>query len=195
MKHMKSQIAIAICAIASLSGCDKEPTMFEKCFDAEKGKLEKLFESDPFSFGYMRDLHDVMKDTYRQHTALDLATVTEFDKQLVAMRASLTEARDLNPLYQTYKGFYDLFMEGNAGDPDWRDKFNDYRGAEEVCEQDPDCFIYVYDHPEMTALEKQHPEASLWVGFEDEVNLIMKGRDWTVLLGDDFEVEDGMEWN
>lgn len=184
---------LSLVAATSLTGCEKEPTMFEKCFDAEKGKLQKLFESEPFSFGYMRDFHDLMKDTYRQHIALDVATVTELDKQQVAVYASLTEARDSNPLYQTYKGIYDLFMEAKAGDPDWRDKFNDYREAEEVCEKDPDCFIYVYDHPDLAALEKQNPEIGLWDTFGDEANHIMDGRDWTVLLGDDFEVEDGME--
>ena len=193
MKQIKFQIITVICAISSLSGCENEPTMFEKCFDAEKGKLEKLFESEPFSFGYMRDFHDLMKDTYRQHIALDVATVTELDKQQVAMYASLTEARDSNPLYQTYKGIYDLFMEAKAGDPDWRDKFNDYREAEEVCEKDPDCFIYVYDHPDLAALEKQNPERVIWDEHYEGANQIMVGRDWTALLGDNFEVADGME--
>ena len=101
---MRLLMCLGFVAATSLTGCEKEPTMFEKCFDAEKGKLEKRFESEPFAFGYMRDLHDLMKDTYRQHIALDVATVTELDKQQVAMYASLTEARDSTPLYQTYKG-------------------------------------------------------------------------------------------
>ena len=85
---------LGLVAATSLVGCEKEPTMFEKCFAAEKGKLEKLFETEPFSFGYMRDFHDLMEDTYRQHLALDVVTVTELDEQQVAMHASLTEARD-----------------------------------------------------------------------------------------------------
>ncbi len=186
---------LGLVAATSLTGCEKEPTMFEKCFDAEKGKLEKLFEAEPFSFGYMRDLHELTEGTFRQHLALDLATVTELDQQQVAMYESLTEARDSNPLYQTYKGIYDLYMETDTGDSDWRDKFNDYREAKEVCEKDPDCFIYVYDHPDLAALEKQNPERAIWRDYSEGANKIMDGRDWTALLGDDFEVADGMEDN
>jgi hypothetical protein len=167
--------------------------MFEKCFDSEIGKLDKLFESEPFSFGYMRDLHELTEETLRQHMALDLATVVELEKQYAVITESVTKALDSNPLYQTYKGFNDLFMEAKAGDPDWRDKFDDYVEAKEVCENDPDCFIYIWEHPDLIALEKQNPETDLFIAFGDEANQIMEGRDWTSLLGEDFKVVEGLE--
>ena len=123
---MRLLICLGLVAATSLTGCEKEPTMFEKCFDSEIGKLDKLFESEPFSFGYMRDLHELTEETLRQHMALDLATVVELEKQYAVITESVTKALDSNPLYQTYKGFNDLFMEAKAGDPDWRDKFDDY---------------------------------------------------------------------
>ena len=41
---MRLLACLGLVAATSLTGCGKEPTMLEKYFYAEKGKLEKLFE-------------------------------------------------------------------------------------------------------------------------------------------------------
>ena len=179
---------LGLVVATSLTGCEKEPTMFEKCFDAEKGKLEKLFESESFSFGYMRDLHELMEDMFRRHMALDLAKIVELDEQEIAMHDALTEKRDLNPLYQTYERFFDQWRETNSADPEYGAVYDLYYQAKQACEKDSDCYIYVFDHPDMTALRQQNPERAIWDDFESQSNEIMRGRDWTSLVGKDFEL-------
>lgn len=189
---MRLLACLGLVVATSLAGCEKEPTMFEKCFDAEKGKLKKLLESDPLSFGYARDLHELAEETLRQHMALNLAKVVELYKQQIAIRASLIEGQDSNSLYQTYEEFSDQFFKTNRADPEYNARYDLFREAHSACSEDSDCsyFLYIDEHRDLTAIRQQNADLQLWIAFANEANQIMKDRDWTKLLGDDFQIAD-----
>ena len=54
MKLFKQIFTCLISSLALLSGCTKEPTMFEKCFVAEQEKLEELPDQILYArYGYL----------------------------------------------------------------------------------------------------------------------------------------------
>ena len=196
LKLTKHIFPCLICALALLSGCTKEPTMFEKCFVAEQKKLEGLPDEALFAqFGYSPKLHSLFQELSVQDRALDEVLLENFEQKRRVEWARATQLQSQNPLYQKYKTLYDDHREYECCGEEWSDTFLAYREAEKACEADPMCHIYVLDYPDIAALNEANPENRLWEVFGDDVNRLMESRDWSSILGEGHEPEKYMEKN
>lgn len=185
-----------ICALALLSGCTKEPTMFEKCFVAEQKKLEELPDEALFArFGYSSELHRMFNEMSVQYRALDESLLARLEEKRRLEWARATELQSKNPLYQKYKALYDDHVKYECCGDDWSDTFEAYREAQKACEDDSECQVYVFDYPEIAALTEANPETQLWNAFRSDINSLMRGRDWSSIFGADHEPEKYMEDN
>jgi hypothetical protein len=181
--------------LLALVGC-KEPTMYEKCFAAETGNLRNLTDDELYSrFGYARDLHNLLQETLDQHLALDLQKQVEFEIRSDQAIALAKESLASNPRHQELLKYREIFL----GDPHGHSTSDDYLNADKACDADPECFEYWTHHSVVLALDKADPTKDLFERLISESNEIMEGRNWTGVLGKDYEVdvdfEDDFGWH
>lgn len=190
MKLFKQIFTCLISSLALLSGCTKEPTMFEKCFVAEQEKLEELPDQILYArYGYSPELHRIFNKMSAQYRALDVSLLARLEEKRRVEWARVTELQSQNPLYQKYKALYDDHRKHECCGDDWASTFEAYREAEKACEDDSACHISVSYYPDVAALTQANPENQLLDAFRDDVNTLMKGRDWTLILGAGHESE------
>lgn len=183
-----------MCALAFLSGCEKEPTMFEKCFDAEKRKLEALTDEVLYSrFGYSPSLHQLIGKFSDQYFALDVELLVSLEEQRRVEWARARERQMQNPLYQKYKKLSDEHRQNECCGEEWSESFDAKNDAEKACKADASCEVWVYDDPALVELRDANPEDQLWNSLANDVDALMADRDWSAVLGKDHQPEEYME--
>jgi hypothetical protein len=181
-------------ALMFLIGCTKEPSMYEKCFDAEKGKLETLSDEALYAgYGYSPALHDIVAEASDQLFALDQALLVNLEEKRRVVLDNAKKRQQSNPLYQEYERLYDQYKEEKCCDSEWSTSFDLYIEAQEACEADTECFVYLYQDPKLEELGEANPAWRIWGSFADDADAVMLDRDWSAILGEDHEVEEYME--
>ena len=98
MKPTLPKLNAVICIFALLSGCAKEPTMFEKCHIAEKAKLETLSDDALYAgYGYSPALHEILAEASEQLFSLDQALLVSLEERYRVIWDSAKKKQQSNP--------------------------------------------------------------------------------------------------
>ena len=138
MKRFKSQTMIIMFAIAFLSRCEKEPTMYEKCEATESAKwlanrpaltepqLELIADVLPVlekdAENYQRwteyfDAETLWDEEYRAENGKERDD--NYEKALAEAKLSFPHAEYLEPYDQAYDRLFELMGEAFSREPDW----------------------------------------------------------------------------
>jgi hypothetical protein len=152
MKHIKSQVITIMCAITFLSGCEKEPTMYEKCEATESAKwlanrpdltepqLELIADVLPIlekdAENYQRwteyfDAETLWDEEYRAENGKERDD--NYEKALAEAKLSFPHAEYLEPYDQAYDRLFELMGEAFSKEPDWETHCNSVSEQDEYC--------------------------------------------------------------
>lgn len=141
-----------MCALAFLSGCEKEPTMFEKCEATESAKwlanhpdltesqallikevlpvLEKDYENYQKWTEYF-DAEILWDEKYRAENGKQLDD--KYRKALAEAKVSFPHAEYLEPYDQALDRLFELMGEAFSKEPDWYTHCNSVAEEDEYC--------------------------------------------------------------
>ena len=152
MKQIKFQIATMMCAVTLFSGCEKEPTMYEKCEATESVKWlsnrPDLTESQSLLITEVLPLLEKDSENYQKWTEyFDAETVWDekyraengkqrdesYEEALAEAKLSFPHAKYLEPYDQAYERLFELMGEAFSVEPDWTAHCDSVSERDEYC--------------------------------------------------------------